>query len=567
MKGLIAAALLFIALAVGYPVGSSIAQQITLLSDEMRWHQQELNRLEIAHKELALEREQMVLEHEQAEHQAALAAVQHNYIFWNGIAWAFGLMLVAVPILVLVMVWQHFQDRRKLVWPTRDGTLPIPMENSPVRSDLYEAAYRALTAFHHTRMLAAANTGTPAHYSPHLTYRSEQAAPVAHTLPGDPAHSMLEEHETPPLPGLTDLLDIRYQPTTEHLLLALGPGGAPVSVSVKQLMHCGLVGATGAGKSNIGRLLLAQLLRCNVDCVIADPHFTEYDAENDEDWRPIARRLRFPAAVDPATIGETLRWFLAELEQRKKLRERSERWGAPILLYLDELPDILETVDGSLDALATLLRQGRKYHLYVISATQDMLTKTLGKSGGAIRNCYRTAFYSGGDTHSATVLLDIPQKEINTIEGNLGQGIVLLRSASSTPAQLVRVPLVSNESIYHLLEDNHPTMPRVVEPAAPAVEPSGAADEHNPPAVEPPEEPSTASAPASTPASAPASAAMESPQWDVKADRVLQLMRVKTPVNQMIREVWGVAHNTREGKKALEELREIQARFAAMIER
>jgi hypothetical protein len=124
----------------------------------------------------------------------------------------------------------------------------------------------------------------------------------------------------------------------------------------------------------------------------------------------------------------------------------------PIVLFLDELPVIAQEVADAVPMLSKLLRQGRALRLYAVGASQDFLVKTLG-GGSGVRDCYRTAVYSGGDVVSAASLLDMGRKDIQAVEGELGGGVVLLRSTATTPARLVRVPYVSNEALYRLLPD------------------------------------------------------------------------------------------------------------------
>jgi hypothetical protein len=164
-------------------------------------------------------------------------------------------------------------------------------------------------------------------------------------------------------------------------------------------------------------------------------------------------------------IRALLHWLaVEELSRRLELREKEQDPGKPLVLFLDELPVIAAEVENAVPMLSKLLRQGRALRLYVAGASQDFLVKTLGGTSG-VRDCYRTAVYSGGDVVSAASLLDMPRKDIQTIEGELGAGAVLLRSHATTPARLVRVPYVSNESLYRLLPDDlhqqAPSMPCV----------------------------------------------------------------------------------------------------------
>ena len=282
-------------------------------------------------------------------------------------------------------------------------------------------------------------------YAPHSTYNTTEGATTVR--PPQPATEPAE------LPGVIDLADIHHRPTRHAILLGLAPGGQPLTVAARDLMHTGLIGASGGGKSNTGRLILAQLLACGVECVIADPHFTPYDAESDEDWRPIAQRLRIAPARKAGEIGDLFSWLSDELSRRLTLRASGERVGTPIVAYVDELPSIIANVEGAMSTLSELLREGRKVALYVVSASQDLLTKTL-RTGGEIRENLRSCYYSGGAAHSAAPLLDMSRKEIGTYESRLGRGVVLLRSTATPTATLARVPLASNRAIVALLSDD-----------------------------------------------------------------------------------------------------------------
>lgn len=278
----------------------------------------------------------------------------------------------------------------------------------------------------------------------HLNMSDHRRTEIAEPVYG----SEEEEHTPPSLPGMLDLAGLGFRPTRERILLGVGAGNEQVTVGVGQLCHVALCGATGGGKSNLLRLLVPQLQAIGAQVVLADPHYAPLDVETGDDWRAIAARLQRPPAVKPQQIAALLDWLLEELDRRLEARNRGEKVGAPLFLAYDELPVIVDTVKGAPDALARLLREGRKVHLLTVGASQDFLIKTIGGSTG-VRDCYRTAFYVGGDQVSASALLDLPRREID--DGPLGQGVVLLRSSATTPARLVRVPLASNAAVDSLL--------------------------------------------------------------------------------------------------------------------
>ena len=194
---------------------------------------------------------------------------------------------------------------------------------------------------------------------------------------------------------------------------------------------------------------IPQLQAVGARVVLADPHYTPFDAESGEDWRGIAARLHLAPAVSASEIGALLAYMGEELDRRLEKRRAGQKFGAPLFLALDELPVIADTVDGSAERLGRLLREGRKVGLFTVGAAQSFLVKVIGGDSSA-REAYRTAFYVGGDLKSATALLDVPQRDIN--EGAVGQGVAYLRSVATAPACLVRVPYASNSAIAGLLE-------------------------------------------------------------------------------------------------------------------
>lgn len=301
---------------------------------------------------------------------------------------------------------------------------------------------------------AAAQALPPDHYAPHVTYSPHIHSQGITSSAAAAAGPELSEAGRE-LPGMIDLADLAFQPTMQSVLLGVGEGGELLTVPAGRLCHVAIAGHTGGGKSNLLRLIIPQLQAIGARVVLCDPHYTEFDQESGDDWRPIAQRLYQEPAYEPARIDESLDWFIDELDRRLELRRRQQTWGAPLFIALDELPVIADSVRGAVDRLTRLLREGRKVYIYVVGSAQDFLVKTLGGSTGA-RDCYRTAYYTGGDSISARSLLDMPQRDID--EGRLQTGVAYLRSSATTPARLVRVPYASNRGIAGLLSDDAPTI-------------------------------------------------------------------------------------------------------------
>jgi hypothetical protein len=296
---------------------------------------------------------------------------------------------------------------------------------------------------------------------------NRQVAPLATSFTYHDAH----QTSTPPilaleaparagLPGAIDLSALDVRPTLDHILLGIDELGQ-ITVSVQDLCHVALLGSTGGGKSNLLRLILPQLQKIGASVILADPHFAPLDPESGDDWRPIADRLIHAPAVSAAAIDQELSFMLDELQRRLEKRNKHEPIGVPLFFAFDELPVICDLVRDAPARLGKLLREGRKVSLLTVGASQSMLIKEVGGSS-TLRDQYRTAYYVGGDRKSAAAMLDMPERAID--DGPLGKGVVLLRSKATAPARLVRVPLVSNASLYQLLNVAPGTVTAPTEP-------------------------------------------------------------------------------------------------------
>jgi hypothetical protein len=301
---------------------------------------------------------------------------------------------------------------------------------------------------------------------------------------------------------------------------------------VQDLCHVALLGSTGGGKSNLLRLILPQLQKIGASVILADPHYAPLDPENGDDWRPIADRLIHAPAVSAAAIDQELSFMLDELARRLEKRNKNEPSGVPLFFAFDELPVICNLIKDAPARLGKLLREGRKVGLLTIGASQSMLIKEVGGSS-TLRDQYRTAFYVGGDRKSAAAMLDMPERQID--DGPLGKGVVLLRSKATAPARLVRVPLVSNASLYELLNI---AQSGVVAPTEPLSNPCQSAFEFAGMAQPRQRSDSASTAQSDSGNTAPASAIPQALPT-AEAARVIALFRAKKSVGDIIRELYG----------------------------
>lgn len=242
-----------------------------------------------------------------------------------------------------------------------------------------------------------------------------------------------------------------FMPSKEKIFLGYLPGGQAVYVTLEDLCHVALAGLTGNGKTTLIRLLVSQLEYVGAKVLILNPHYTSYDIKKHEDWTPIERHLYRPPVTDFVAIGGMMRWAATVLlRDRLEKYRQSTPWGSPIFIVIDELPAIVNEVREFPEYVSAILREGRKVDIFLIVASQDFLTKTIGPDeGGAVRKNYKTKMYVGGDVTTAKVLLDMPPAQIP--EDQLGGGIIMMRNQAVKTASLARVPYVDNEAIYTLL--------------------------------------------------------------------------------------------------------------------
>lgn len=265
----------------------------------------------------------------------------------------------------------------------------------------------------------------------------------------------------------SELLNAGFVPTVNKIFVGRTMEGKDLFVAAEDLCHIALAGRTGGGKGSLMRLIMAQI--CYVGCkvLLLNPHYMRWVVAKDgsafdEDWTPFEGKnprtktqrpyLEVPpvdcAEIPP--IEQYLTWSVETLLHQRRIegREGGKRFK-PYFIVLDEWPSIADKIKEAPTHLANLLREGRKYGIFVIVASQDFQVKTIGMDGGSVRKCLLTTYYTGGDLTTAKELLNERVQDIP--ENELGKGVVLLRCQGVPKATLVRVPFVDNEAVYKLL--------------------------------------------------------------------------------------------------------------------
>src|SRR6266487_760747 len=358
----------------------------------------------------------------------------------------------------------------------------------------------------------------------------------------------------------SQLLASGFKPTLHKIFLGRLSDGTDVFVEAKDLCHIALAGSTGQGKTSLMRLIMAQLCSIRVSVVLLNPHYMVYDRDHNEDWTPftpyLARNPLDYVKVD--NIAFMLKWIIEHtLVQRMEKARQGLSVGKPYFIVIDELPAIVAERKECAGYIAKLLREGRKYGIYLIVASQDFLVKTIGMddTGGGVRKCFRTACYVGGDPTTARVLLEKQEKPIP--ETDLGKGKMMLRCAATRQAVLASVPYCDNDALYLLLgpstfvksgmESNMESLPSKMESVMESNE------ESNELAVK-------------SEGQQPGQRLDSSFPFDLARFRQAQKLLAEGERNQneIICEVWDVAENTRAFRTAKEEFRLMLAYLASL---
>jgi hypothetical protein len=291
----------------------------------------------------------------------------------------------------------------------------------------------------------------------------------------------------------SDVLASGFVPSLSAICIGRLDDGRLLTVAAKDLCHVALPGASGHGKSSLIRLLMAQLCYCGLPVYLLNPHYMVFDREHNEDWTPFTPYLKADpfACKDMPNIKTVLDWMVNKLlPQRKERTAKGGKVGKPYFFILDEVPDIVKAIPGASKMIGKLLREGRKYGIYLIVASQDFSVKTLDVEGeGGVRKCFHTILYVGGDPVSVRELLNAKGGKVGELEideNALGKGPIIARymvrdtkrDTLVTVVTEAQAPYTDNDSLYMLLGpstfvpgDDEPEQepPQMVQPSFPAI--------------------------------------------------------------------------------------------------
>ncbi|GEM_PF-6310137 len=132
-----------------------------------------------------------------------------------------------------------------------------------------------------------------------------------------------------------------------------------------------LVGAPGSGKSTAARAMVRSYLRAGADVLICDPEGAA--------WPAGARMIGSPDEYE--AISRALADVQAIAKTRRAAFQRGKRSFNPLLVLIDESPNVLRNTPDAIENVADLARRGRKIGVSIILIATDTQAKTLGLEG------------------------------------------------------------------------------------------------------------------------------------------------------------------------------------------
>jgi S-DNA-T family DNA segregation ATPase FtsK/SpoIIIE len=291
-------------------------------------------------------------------------------------------------------------------------------------------------------------------------------------IPGKGAVGVEIPNPEPEIVKLREVLESSaWQKNPGALPLGLGRDldGNSYTADLAKMPHLLIAGATGSGKSVCINTIITSLVYRysprDLRLLMIDPKMVELIVYND------LPHLRHPVVTDNNDAASVLRWTVHEMGRRYKLLsanacrnlveinrriragdelERPVGWGKGryeegtlpyIVLVIDELADLMMTVQGEVETpLAILAQKARAVGIHLVVATQRPSVNVITGLIKANFPC-RIAFRVASKTDSRTII------DQNGAESLLGNGDMLfLRPAESDPHRIQGAFLDTHET-------------------------------------------------------------------------------------------------------------------------
>ena len=289
-----------------------------------------------------------------------------------------------------------------------------------------------------------------------------------------------------PVPMTVQVREILESPaftkSRAELPLALGKDlqGDPYIADLTRMPHALIAGATGSGKSVCLNTIITSLVYRHTPetlrLLLVDPKMVELSTYAD------LPHLRHPVVTDPRDAAGVLKWTLLEMERRYSLlsengvrsigefnhrvrkgvplrsptpqgdEEDPDRWVYRggllpfVLLVVDELADLMMTVQSEVERPLTLLAQkARAIGMHLIVATQRPSVNVITGLIKANFPC-RMAFRVASKTDSRTIL------DQNGADTLLGNGDMLFLPPGQSEPVRIQGAFISTEDTERLID-------------------------------------------------------------------------------------------------------------------
>ncbi len=344
-----------------------------------------------------------------------------------------------------------------------------------------------------------------------IATRADEALPLSAQIESGDGQAALSG-----VPTFAQYLQLN-QPTADRMLFGYADNG-PIYGRLDQLLSVEIVGRQGQGKTTLLRLIYAQCLIVGVQIVVWDLH------EDIVDDLPGAQTYTTAAAIEASASA-----LVRELDRRIADHDKT---ATPVMALVDEINQLVNVVPIVADAIGRLVNEGRKYKMFCIVSAKGLPATLFG--GSTVRDAFSSRFAFQTTTRQAAMIgFD---RDVVPAVRDLTPGRALFEGP--VPAQIISVPYTTADDVRAILAKNANIAPSdtlksfCVAPSAPSNE---AARPFQAAQVE-----------------ADIEADIEGAIEGARHQQVRDLLRAKTPVSQIIKQVWGVTSGSSYQKAATE---------------
>jgi S-DNA-T family DNA segregation ATPase FtsK/SpoIIIE len=312
-----------------------------------------------------------------------------------------------------------------------------------------------------------------------LAMRAQSIRIVA-PIPGKGAVGVEVPNPTAEMVAFRELIESRdFQSARAALPIALGKDleGRPVIADLAKMPHLLIAGATGSGKSVCINTLITSLVYRHTPTTLrflmVDPKMVELSVYN------VLPHLRHKVVTDNRDAAAVLKWAVLEMQDRyellaangarniqdfnRKVQEGQKLKNVKradvafedleykggivpyIVLVIDELADLMMTVQGEIETpLAMLAQKARAIGIHLILATQRPSVNVIT---GLIKANFpsRIAFRVASQVDSRTILDGIGAEAL------LGNGDMLFIPPGKSEPSRLQGAFISSEDTEHLM--------------------------------------------------------------------------------------------------------------------